>query len=144
MPLIVDVKAVLAGLERGRAARIGAGCEPDAVVRDFRVHEIVESAEIVVAVEVLNEEVLELEQLVVRADDDVVRAFDQREVVGHLDDVLVERVRAGEAFRSDLDGARARTAAADFNRREKHRRGACVLDELVRDARFVEVVRSKN
>ena len=52
--------------------------------------EVVDARKAVLAVEVLNEDIQELEELVVRAEGEGVRTLQPGEIVGHLDDVLIE------------------------------------------------------
>ena len=62
--------------------------------------EQVEAGEPVGAEVVADEQVPELEELVVRAEGERVLAANQREVVGQLDDVLIELVRGRELSRA--------------------------------------------
>ena len=48
--------------------------------------------ELVVSKQILNEQVVKMEELVVRADRDRVRAFQPRQVLVDLDDVLIELI----------------------------------------------------
>src|SRR4051794_18673065 len=106
MPLIIHVEAELLCAKRRRTQRIGTGRVADAVLAasaggNLRAGLILKSGERrveVVADGLGQEEVLELEQLVVRAEDDRVVALQDREVIGDLSDLLIERVRGGEAL----------------------------------------------
>ena len=70
MPLIARVEAVLARFEFRRSLRIGAGGEADAIDVCGSRRQRREIGEVVVAVEVLNEQIAELEHLVVCTDDE--------------------------------------------------------------------------
>ena len=107
MPLIVHVEAVLACGEGGWIARIRSGGVADAVftrlwsrkIRAIARFEPGQRRIVVVAVELRQEKVLEPERFVVCPQNDGVIATGQCEVVCEFVDLLIQRVRAGEALR---------------------------------------------
>src|SRR5437588_87040 len=65
--------------------------------------------------------------------------------VGDLEDVLVQRVGAGETLDSGLNGAGALAARADLDGRENRARRVAVLaDGLESNAPFIERVRAED
>ena len=104
-PEVAGVEAELVDAELGGLARVGGGGEAEVVLLGQAGVEVVDAAEAVGPEVVADEEVLELEELVVGADGDEVLALVHREVVGQLDDVLVELVRGRELLGAEADGA---------------------------------------
>ena len=138
-PLVARVEAPLLGRELGRPARVGPGRVLDLVaVRDPGL-EGVHAAEEVRPGDVLDEDVRELEELVVGPERDRVVTLEEGEVVGDLEDVLVEPVRAGGALGPGEEVVRVVPRAervgvvADVDRGERHGHVAAVPDRLVAD-----------
>ena len=120
-PRIPDIDAELPHRELGRLERIGGIREVVVEAAGNAGGEVVDAREAVIAVEVLDEDVQELEELVVRAEGEGVRPLQPGEIVGDLDHVLIEPVllrrdsrrRVGRWRRPRCRPGRAETAARD-------------------------------
>ena len=142
-PVVAGIQAVLTGFEADRRLRTRSIRKADAVLRRHAGFERHHRREEVVTVELGEEQVLELEDLVVRAEHDRVVAMHEREVVGELGDLLIERVRAGESLRAGVERG-VLVGTADLDAGEDDRRGAVLTNALVADASLVVVVRAEH
>ena len=105
--------------------------------------QIVEAVEAVRTEVLADEQVVELEELHVGSENDrVVLADVQRQVVGDLDDVLVQVVGGRETLGAGLEVTAI--LEVDAHRRDTLRSGSRALDRLDGEAELIELVVTEN
>src|SRR5712692_10083266 len=110
-------------------------------LRDARL-EICNVAELVLTEDVLDEHVVEMKKLVVRSDGDRMFSFDPSEVVGDLDDVLVELVRLRREFGTRAHGASVWQVDPHVRKMWKSRLVSAIEQvALIRHSELVELAR---
>ena len=138
-PLVARVEAELEHREVGRLQRVRRVRVAVVVRTGDSGGEVVDAREAIVAVRVLDEEVPELEELVVRAERERMRSAQQGEVVGQLDDVLIELVLVRRVLRAELHVGAVREVDLEGGKgRLRTPSTAVVALALVGDAQFVE------